>query len=301
MARRRPSRVHGLLVVDKPGATTSHDVVAMARRALNERRIGHAGTLDPDATGVLLLGVGNATRLLRFLTVLPKAYETEIVLGVSTDTLDDSGEVVCTHEMEPKSVDEVRLAASRLTGRLDQIPPMVSAIKVDGKRLHELAREGIEIERKSRPVMVHSFDIEPTDDDQVWKATIVCGSGTYVRVLAADLGEALGGGAHVRRLRRTRSGSFGVDEATSVDSFELRPMLDVMRDYRSVEVDDETASSILNGGFLGERPEGPGPWSIVRPTGELLAVHELNELGRVRPAVVMPKTGGTVLGRGDNP
>jgi len=301
MARRRPSRVHGLLVVDKPPATTSHDVVAMARRALNERRIGHAGTLDPDATGVLLLGVGNATRLLRFLTVLPKVYETEIVLGTSTDTLDDSGEVVGTYEMEPRSLDEMKLAAARLTGHLDQIPPMVSAVKVDGKRLHELAREGVVVERKSRPVMVHSFDIEATDDDEVWKATIVCGSGTYIRVLAADLGEALGGGAHVRQLRRTRSGSFGVNEATSVDSFELRPIVDVMRDYESVEVDDETASSVLNGGFLSERPQGSGPWSVVRRTGELLAVHELNELGRVRPAVVMPKVVGTVLGDGDHP
>lgn len=289
MARRRPSRVHGLLVVDKPAATTSHDVVAMARRALNERRIGHAGTLDPDATGVLLLGVGNATRLLRFLTVLPKVYETEIVLGVSTDTLDDSGEVVRTHQMEPRSLDEMKLAASGLTGRLDQVPPMVSAVKVDGKRLHELAREGIEVEREARPVVVHSFDIEATDDDQVWKATIVCGSGTYVRVLAADLGAALGGGAHVRRLRRTRSGSFGVDEATSVDDFELRPIVDVMRDYESVQVDDQTAESILNGGFLNDRPEGSGPWSVLTSAGELLAVHELNELGRLRPAVVMPK------------
>jgi len=301
MARRRPSRVHGLLVVDKPPATTSHDVVAMARRALNERRIGHAGTLDPDATGVLLLGVGNATRLLRFLTVLPKVYETEIVLGVSTDTLDDSGQVVGTYEMEPRSLDEMKLAAARLTGHLDQIPPMVSAVKVDGKRLHELAREGIEVERKPRPVVVHSFDIDPTDDDQVWKATIVCGSGTYIRVLAADLGEALGGGAHIRQLRRTRSGSFGVDEATSVDSFELRPIVDLMRDYQSVEVDDETASSVLNGGFLNEPPEGSGPWAVVRRTGELLAVHELDELRRVRPAVVMPKAVGTVLGDGDHP
>jgi len=301
MAKRRPSRIHGLLVVDKPAAMTSHDVVSIARRALNERRIGHAGTLDPDATGVLLLGVGNATRLLRFLTVLPKVYQTEIVLGVSTDTLDDSGEVVRTHKMAPRSLAEMQLEASRLTGHIDQIPPMVSAVRVNGRRLHELAREGVEVERKARSVFVHSFDIEPTDDDQVWKATIVCGSGTYVRVLAADLGAALGGGAHIRQLRRTRSGSFGVEEATSIDKLELRPVVDVMRDYRSVEVDDDAAALILNGGFLADRPDGPGPWAVVTSKGDLIAVHELDEVDRVRPAVVMPKAVGTVLGRGDHP
>ena len=131
---------------------------------------------------------------------------------------------------------------------------MVSALKVEGKRLHELARDGIEIEREARPVVVHRFEVTPTTDPLVWHAVIECGSGTYVRSLASDLGAALGGGAHIRRLRRTKSGSFTGDEATSVEEFALRPMADVMRDHRSVVVDDTTVGKLRNGGFLDADP-----------------------------------------------
>ena len=149
-------------MVDKPAGATSHDVVAQLRRRLGERRMGHSGTLDPDATGVLLVGVGSLTRALRFLTDLPKTYTGEVVLGVETSTLDASGEVTARHDMGGITIDAVRAAvAEHLTGTVVQVPPMVSARRVGGRRLHELAREGVEVEREARPVTVHRFDVRP--------------------------------------------------------------------------------------------------------------------------------------------
>jgi tRNA pseudouridine55 synthase len=177
----------GLVVVDKDAGWTSHDVVAKSRGLLGTRKVGHSGTLDPDATGVLLLGVGRVTRLLRFLTALAKTYTCEIVLGVETTTLDASGEVTATHDMGAVTLDRVRAAAAGLTGDILQVPPMVSAVKVDGKRLHQLAREGVEVERDARPVTVHRFTVDPTADPLVVTAEVECSSGTYVRTLAADL------------------------------------------------------------------------------------------------------------------
>lgn len=287
MARRRPSTVHGVVAVDKPAGMTSHDVVAIARRQLNERRIGHSGTLDPDATGVLLLGVGNATRFLRFLTELPKTYTTDIVFGTTTDTLDDSGQVTGRFEMSPDA-QSVLDAAATLTGDILQVPPMVSAVKIDGRRLHELAREGTEVEREARPVSVHRYDVSPTGHPLVWRAEVECGSGTYVRVLAADLGERLGGGAHLRDLRRTRIGSFSADECDHIDSLTLRSLADGLRDLVRVVVADEERSSITHGGWLRDRPDGEGPWCLVDGAGAVLAVHERTDDGRVKPGVVLP-------------
>lgn len=287
MARRRPSKIHGVVAVDKPAGMTSHDVVAVARRQLNERRVGHSGTLDPDATGVLLLGVGNATRFLRFLTDLPKTYTTEIVFGATTDTLDDSGEVLERFDMSLDAAD-VAAAAARLTGDIEQVPPMVSAVKVDGKRLHELAREGVEVERDARPVTVYRYDVEPTDDPLVYRAEVVCGSGTYVRVLAADLGELLGGGAHLRQLRRTHIGSFAADDCDHIDELSLLSLADGLRDLVRVVVADDEVGSIRHGGWLRDRPEGDGPFCLVTADGEVLAVHERTPDGRVKPGVVLP-------------
>ncbi|HRW39594.1 MAG TPA: tRNA pseudouridine(55) synthase TruB, partial [Aquihabitans sp.] len=189
----------GLVVVDKPAGWTSHDVVAKSRGLLGTRKVGHAGTLDPDATGVLLLGVGRATKLLRYLSPLGKAYVGEVVLGVETSTLDAAGEVTATHDMAGTTLDDVRRAAGAFVGDIEQIPPMVSAVKVGGKRLHELARQGIEVERQPRPVTVHTLDVLPGPEGEPLVVTIAvsCSSGTYVRTLAADLGAALGGGAHL--------------------------------------------------------------------------------------------------------
>ena len=188
----RPPGPTGFAIVDKPQGWTSHDVVAKARGVFGTRKVGHSGTLDPDATGVLLLGVGKATRVLRFLDGVPKAYTGEIRFGSETDSLDSTGVVTKTHDMGPIDIDAARTAALTLTGDIAQIPPMVSAKKIDGKRLHELAREGIEIERKPAAVSVYRFDLEPADDPMVLRCSVECSAGTYIRSLAADLGTALG-------------------------------------------------------------------------------------------------------------
>jgi tRNA pseudouridine55 synthase len=277
--------VHGLAVVDKPAGWTSHDVVAKARGILGERRVGHSGTLDPDATGVLLLGVGSVTRLLRFLTALGKTYTAEIVLGTETNTLDASGGVTATYEMSGVTLEAARTAAAQLTGPILQIPPMVSAVQVGGKRLHELAREGIEIERDARPVTVHRFDVTLTADPQVLACEVHCSSGTYVRTLAADLGALLGGGAHLRNLRRTAVGSFTESEAHGLEDLQLLSPAEAVRDYSRVVVPDETAALVRNGRVL-DSFVGAGPWAVCDGRGELLAMYEPHG-DQAKPAVVM--------------
>ncbi len=287
MARRRPPTVHGLAVVDKPAGVTSHDVVNQLRRRFGERRIGHAGTLDPDATGVLLVGVGTVTRLLRFLTELGKTYTGEVVLGVETSTLDAAGETTATHDMAGVTVDDARRAvATHLTGDILQVPPMVSAVRVDGRRLHELAREGIEVDRVARPVTVSNFVVEPTDDPLVLQIEVTCSSGTYVRTLAADLGRLLGGGAHLRGLRRTASGSFTVAEAAPPETCELLPPSAALRDRTQVVVDDATAAFVRHGRVLPAFAGAP-PWALHDQHGRLLALYDAFRTGEAKPAVVL--------------
>ncbi|MGH9117675.1 MAG: tRNA pseudouridine(55) synthase TruB [Acidimicrobiales bacterium] len=284
----------GLAVVDKPPGWTSHDVVARLRSTLGERRIGHAGTLDPDATGLLLVGVGRVTRLLRFLTGLTKTYTGEVVLGTETSTLDASGDVVATHDMSGVGLDAVRAAAAGLVGAIEQVPPMVSAVKVRGRRLHELARAGIEVERDPRPVVVYRLEVSPTVDPQVFAVEVACSAGTYVRVLAADLGAALGGGAHLRSLRRTAVGSFGEDDAVAVDAVSaggLLPPSAAVRDYPSAVVSDELVVAAIGHGKVLESDllgvDGAGPWGVLDEAGRLLAVYEPYRDGTVKPAVVI--------------
>jgi tRNA pseudouridine55 synthase len=283
----------GFAIVDKPAGMTSHDVVGRARKQLSERRIGHAGTLDPDATGVLLLGIGRATRLLQFLSGSDKTYVADIELGTETDTLDAAGVVTATYDMSSVTVADVVAAVPQFVGDIDQVPPMVSAIKIGGRRLHELAREGIEVERPARRVHVARFDIEPVAG-LVYRAEIDCSSGTYIRSLAADLGRALGGGAHLRTLRRTRVGRFAIDEACPLDALVVRPMIDAMRGTREVRVDDAMVVLIRNGRVF-SRDElgvgtGDGPWSVVSAAGELLAVYASHGAERVKPTVVLVRS-----------
>lgn len=280
----------GLVVVDKEPGWTSHDVVAKLRGILRTKKVGHSGTLDPDATGVLLVGVGRVTRLLRFLTALPKTYTGEVVFGVETSTLDASGEVVATHEMTP-TLQSVRDAAQALTGEILQVPPMVSAKKVGGQRLHDLARKGIEVDREPVPVKVYWFHVEATDDPRLYRIEVSCSSGTYVRSLAADLGRALGGGAHLRNLRRSEIGSFTVDEARRIDAIDESALLspaDAMRGYRSVV---GSAEVIGSGRVLARRDlhvdESDGPWAVLDDQGNLLAVYVPYTDGMVKPAVVL--------------
>lgn len=277
-------------MVDKPAGWTSHDVVAKVRGILGTRKVGHAGTLDPSATGVLVLGVGRGTRLLSYVTDGTKSYVGEIVLGVETDSLDADGEVTRTHRMEPPEPEAVAAAAADLTGDLLQVPPMVSAVRIGGRRLHELARAGVTVERPPRPVRVNRFEVAATDDPMVLRAEVDCSAGTYIRVLAADLGAALGGGAHLRNLRRTRVGAFTLEMARPLDQLELLPIESVFPAATLVRVDADVAAEARHGRVLPlERlgVSGAGPWPVVGPEGNLLAVYELHRGGTVKPALVL--------------
>lgn len=288
--KRRDDGPTGFVIVDKPRGWTSHDVVAKARGVFKTRKVGHSGTLDPDATGVLLLGLGKATRILRFLDGQPKAYTGDIRFGSETDSLDSTGVVTKTHDMDPIDIDAAREAAAKLTGDIMQVPPMVSAKKVDGKRLHELAREGIEVERKPVSLSVYRYDLEPTDDPMVLRATVECSAGTYIRVLAADLGALLGGGAHLHGLRRTAIGSFTDAQAQPLEKAEVRPAAEFVRDLGLIEVDDDTAVDVAFGRvFPASRigVTGGGPYPLVDASGRLLAVYESHRGDTVKPAVVL--------------
>jgi tRNA pseudouridine55 synthase len=283
----------GLAVVDKEAGWTSHDVVAKARGLLGTRKVGHSGTLDPDATGVLLLGVGRVTRLLRYLGLTSKTYTGVIVLGTATSTLDASGEVTGTWDMAGTTVEDVRRAAAGLTGDILQVPPMVSAVQVGGKRLHELARQGIEVEREARPVTVHRFEVGDPVEPGCFPIEVECSSGTYIRTLAADVGTALGGGAHLRDLRRTAIGPFTVGEAVPLAALapeKLLPPAEAMRNLTVVTVDEPTAIDVGHGKVLpAERlgVSGGGPWAVLDGAGTLLAVYEPHRAGTVKPGVVL--------------
>jgi tRNA pseudouridine55 synthase len=280
-------------VVDKPTGMTSHDVVGQIRKRFNERQVGHAGTLDPDATGVLVIAVGMATRLLRFVTDSHKSYLGEVVLGTETTTLDAAGEITATHQMDPVSVEQAQAVIdAHLLGDIMQIPPMVSALKVDGRRLHELAREGIEVERAPRPVKIYRHRVVAAHGNRL-TVEVDCSAGTYIRSLAADLGRLLGGGAHLGSLRRTAVGSFTLDEAGPPESCELLPVETAVRSMAAVSVDRATATLVANGRILEAWP-GPGPWAVHlddperSSTGSLIAIYELHGQGQAKPAVVLP-------------
>ncbi|MEY3589387.1 MAG: tRNA pseudouridine synthase [Actinomycetota bacterium] len=274
------------MLLDKPAGWTSHDVVAKLRKILGERQIGHAGTLDPDATGLLVIGVGNGTRLMRFLGDMDKTYVCEIVFGSTTDTLDDSGVVTGTFDMGPVDAERARtVIADRFVGDIMQVPPMVSALKVDGKRLHQLAREGIEVERQPRPITVHSFSVEPTVDPNVLSARIHCGSGTYVRSLGADLGEALGGGAHIRALRRLTTGPFDISDASTIESPVLLPVERIVAHLNAHTLDAKGIDDTLYG-RVRDAFEDADPWAVFDESGSLVAVFERFRDTLAKPTVV---------------
>lgn len=292
----------GLLVVDKPAGFTSHDVVAKLRGVVGQKKVGHAGTLDPDATGVLLVGLGRVTRLLRFLQAESKAYEGTVVFGVATDTLDAAGEVVAREDMTP-SRDEIVRAAATLSGPIEQVPPMVSAVKIGGRRLHDIAREGGEVDRPPRPVVVHRLDVGAFDPGPppLAEISVECSSGTYIRTLAADLGSALGGPAHLGSLRRTRVGQFTLDDAATLEAVEADPggvvlqPSEALRHLCPVVVDAEGAAHVAVGRTLtrgqwrlspGASPVADGPVAVLDGSGSLIAVYEV-ESDTLRPSVVL--------------
>ena len=248
-----------------------------------------------------MLGVGRATRLLRYLTPLGKTYEAEFVLGVETSTLDAAGEVTATHDMHGVTLaDARRVVAEQLTGPILQVPPMVSALKVDGRRLHELAREGIEVEREARPVTVHAFTLDEVPGEPgVLRAVVECSSGTYVRSLAADLGHALGGGAHLRALRRTAVGGYTEADAVTLDALSpehLLPVAAAVGHLDPVVVEGDVAVAVGHGKVLeradlGLPADGEGPWAVLDGAGGLLAVYVAHKGTTAKPEVVIPPAG----------
>lgn len=321
MARRKPAQVHGVVIVDKPAGCTSHDVVDRMRKRFGERKIGHAGTLDPDATGVLVLGVGDATRLMRFMdlvvekpgtpeaiSVSRKSYTGDVVLGTETTTLDAAGEITATHDMRdvlerlsrPDGREFVQqIVNANLVGEIMQVPPMVSAIRVDGQRLHELAREGIEIEREARPVTVYRCDVTGVENGAI-SLDVCCSSGTFIRSIAADLGRLLGGGAHLTNLRRTSVGAFTLDDAGSIDDAPLLPVAEGARGltaciFTGSDVEEMTSSLATGRVIAAERLAcfGPPPWAVLvtedhdRRLGAVFEPFENAKVGSgmARPAV----------------
>lgn len=275
----------GLVRVDKPGGMTSHDVVDAVRRALGTRKVGHAGTLDPMATGLLLLGVGRATRLLRFFGDLPKTYDGVARLGVRTDTLDAEGEIVETSPVTA-SREHVERAIAALVGSSLQRPPAYSAVRVGGRRLYDAARAGQTLEAEPRPIRVDAFEVRGFDGTDVGFA-VTCSGGTYVRVLLSDVGDALGCGAHLSALRRTAIGPHRVDDAVPPDAIEApMPIETAVAHLPRVDLAEDEARVAANGSILG--PAGiEGPYAVFAPRGRLIGVYR--DVGaKARPEVILP-------------
>jgi tRNA pseudouridine55 synthase len=269
----------GLVVVDKPAGLTSHDVVARVRRACGTRKVGHAGTLDPMATGVLVIGVDRATRLLGHLVLTEKTYEATVRLGAATTTDDAEGDVVSTASTVDVTEDAVQAAVGAFRGEIQQVPSTVSAIKVDGRRAYERARSGEVVELAARPVTIHEIEAGNFRRDGEFldlDLRVRCSSGTYVRALARDLGEALGVGGHLTALRRTSVGPFTLDHATpDLDHPQLMPIAAATRAaFPSVDLDGAQATDVRFGRKLDLRLDGAGPHALFDPDGEFLALYE---------------------------
>lgn len=268
----------GLLVIDKPSGPTSHDVVAMVRRATGIKRVGHAGTLDPLATGVVVVGVGRATRLLRYVQDSRKEYIAQVRFGIATDSLDADGREISRAPM-PLTEGQVASALSGFRGIIQQTPPMVSAIQVGGRRLHEMARAGQEVERQPRSVEVFQIEVVGFEGGEFPSATIAveCSKGTYIRVLADDIARVLGGRAHLEGLRRTRVGSFGLDQALSLDDLDrweasLLPLATAVGPMPRLVVNDAQRLRTSHGRTL-EAAGMEGPIAVMDPAGDLIAVY----------------------------
>ena len=273
----------GLVIVDKAGGWTSHDVVARARHLVGTRKVGHAGTLDPMATGVLVLGVGRATRLLGHLQLADKEYDATIRLGESTVTDDAEGDFIGTVDASHLTAEQVRAAVQPLTGDIQQVPTAVSAIKVDGRRSYARVRAGEDVELQPRPVTVSVFEVrEVHHSGNVVDVDVhvACSTGTYVRALARDLGTALGVGGHLTMLRRTRVGGFTLADAKSIDEvgqeFAVVPLADAARaSFVSLELDEATAQDVRHGRKVPGLDLGStGPVALFAPDGEFLALYE---------------------------
>ena len=288
----------GFLVVDKPSDVTSTHVVNQVKRVAGVRKVGHAGTLDPMATGALVLALGKVTRLIRFIQDQPKEYEAVAQFGVATDTLDADGSVLTRQPMEVAPAD-IESVVPRFLGRIHQVPPMVSALKLEGRRLHELAREGVAVEREARPVHVYELEITSVGPGPYPEVgfRVVCGKGTYVRSLADDMAGVLGGFAHLRALRRKRIGTLQASDGVRLDDLEswrsyfLSPT-EGLRDLPAVMVGEQTAEGVRHGmrflgGDIADAPERE-PYRVLDAAGRLLAVYSWDGSQAI-PEVVLPE------------
>jgi tRNA pseudouridine55 synthase len=265
---------HGLVIIDKPAGITSHDAVRRLRKVAKTRRVGHAGTLDPMATGVLILGLGRATRLLGHLALTNKDYTATIRLGQSTVTDDAEGDIMEERDATAISDEAIAREIAKLSGDILQVPTQISAIKVDGKRSYARVRAGEEVELKARPVTVSRFDVISTDRSQPGvvdlQVEVSCSTGTYVRALARDVGEALGVGGHLTALRRTRVGPFSVESAVTlpeadsdqgVNAFLVGLDAAVTASFPLIEVDEATSDLVLHGIPLSQADATAGGWT----------------------------------------
>ena len=285
--------VSGLVVVDKAGGMTSHDVVARVRRLAGTRKVGHAGTLDPMATGVLLVGVNRATRLLGHLMLTEKAYDATVRLGAGATTDDAEGELTEQRSTELLTEDDVRSAAGRFVGTIEQVPSSVSAVKIDGERAYNRVRAGEDVRIPARTVTVHELLVTGVRREGSWldvDVSVRCSSGTYIRALARDLGEALGVGGHLTALRRTAVGPFTVAEAHSLD--ELADDVTVLdlttvarRCFPTVDLDEAQTRDVRFGRRLEVDLGAEGPVAVLADTGEFLALYE--QRGQVAAAVAV--------------
>lgn len=291
MSRAGTEVAPGVVVVDKPGGLTSHDVVARVRRLAGTRKVGHAGTLDPMATGVLVVGVGRATRLLGHLMLTEKAYDATIRLGQTTTTDDAEGELVASAPVQGLTGEAVRAAAADLVGDLLQVPTAVSAIKVDGRRAYERVRAGEDVELAARPVTVHELvvhDLRRGPETLDLDVSVRCSSGTYVRALARDLGAALGVGGHLAALRRTAVGPYDLAAARTLEQlaeqFSLVPLAAAARvAFPPLDLDEPTAHAVRSGRPLDLALDGLT--GLFAPDGEFLALYAPRD-GAARPVAV---------------
>jgi tRNA pseudouridine55 synthase len=292
-----------LLLLDKPAGITSHDAVERARRATGVKKIGHTGTLDPMATGLLVLCCGRAARLQGFFTGLPKTYEGTIALGRSTTTYDGEGETVAESAPVPTfSREQVEEAASAFRGEFEQLPPPYSAKKVGGRKFYEMARKGEAVPLAPKKVVVSRFDLEPGPGSEL-RFVLSCSSGTYVRSIAHDLGARLGCGGHLSALRRTRVGDFAIEDAVRLDAFEAMeepgrqsaphaiPLAGIPFPFSRMTIASLEAWKIRRGQAIPARLNGPeGGWVILLSTeGEMLALGQVAPIGTGKIAMIKPR------------
>lgn len=289
--------MNGVLVVDKPKGITSFDVVREVRRAVGVKKVGHTGTLDPMATGVLPVCIGDGTKIAQFITEATKAYDATVKLGATTDTLDAEGKVLETRPVPPMTREVIEAALQKFRGTFAQTPPMYSAVKIGGKRLYELARAGEEVERAARQVTVFELTLRDFSADEI-QLSVTCSKGFFVRTLAAELGQALGCGAHLCALRRTHSGPFTLAQAMPLAEVvaqgpavaaRLVGLNDALKDLPELRVTEAEATRVRHGGVVEVGAQLTGLYRVIEPSGALLAVAEAARGRLVYRRVLLPE------------